>query len=120
MLAHCREGFVHTRRVHLGNLRPILHERATVTRLLRIEVHGPLNSWMRAEAHWPPYSHNILYSKWLAVTHSCGGGMLMLLFRTPIQTQRAPWCAGHFYRRGLRAKPMPLAGSVKACRLPPL
>lgn len=42
-LAHCREGFVNAQALldHIENLRPILHEMGEVSRLLRIEVHGP-------------------------------------------------------------------------------
>lgn len=42
-LAHCREGFVDADALiaHIENLRPILHEMGEVSRLVRIEVHGP-------------------------------------------------------------------------------
>jgi quinol monooxygenase YgiN len=42
-LAHCREGFVDADALlaHIENLRPILHEMGTFSRLLKIEVHGP-------------------------------------------------------------------------------
>lgn len=42
-LAHCREGFENAEALlaHLENLRPILHEMGEVSKLVRIEVHGP-------------------------------------------------------------------------------
>ena len=42
-LAHCREGFQDAAALlaHIENLRPILHEMGEVSRLVRIEVHGP-------------------------------------------------------------------------------
>lgn len=42
-LAHCREGFVDAQALiaHIENLRPILHEMGEVSKLVRIEVHGP-------------------------------------------------------------------------------
>jgi quinol monooxygenase YgiN len=41
--AHCREGFQDADALlaHIDNLRPILHEMAEVSTLVRIEVHGP-------------------------------------------------------------------------------
>jgi quinol monooxygenase YgiN len=42
-LAHCREGFQDADALlaHIENLRPILHEMAEVSTLLKIEIHGP-------------------------------------------------------------------------------
>lgn len=41
--AHCREGFADAAALlaHIENLRPILHEMGEVSKLVRIEVHGP-------------------------------------------------------------------------------
>lgn len=42
-LAHCREGFENADALlaHIENLRPILHEMGEVSRLVKIEIHGP-------------------------------------------------------------------------------
>lgn len=41
-IAHCREGFENAAALlaHIDNLRPILHEMAALSTLLRIEIHG--------------------------------------------------------------------------------
>jgi quinol monooxygenase YgiN len=41
--AHCREGFENADALlaHIENLRPILHEMGEVSKLVRIEIHGP-------------------------------------------------------------------------------